>query len=384
MNIHRFTAINNQKALSLIHDAFGPDALIYSTRSVENGVEVLAGPPHAIEPVVTQTNADSTLVEKLHTQIQAMNEAINKLSLQVKQRVDDEIYAQDDEYNLKRNLLNYHLTRLGFRGKFAQGFVHTYLRSKKLAEAINQENIAMALLKYIKTNDIELIDEERICAFVGPTGVGKTTTIMKLVKKYLANNSASSLGLITTDYNDIACRNQLLNFSRLHKIDLEFANDESELALVLDAMRNKKLILIDTHGISQRDHNHVKNLLELLESQGDRIATYMILPCNVQEPILDEIARAFHAKNLKGCIFTKQDECISTAPALSISITHKMKISYVCFGQNIDQDIILANPDKILQQIISESIKQKKITESNLEKNIERITKKTVTDLRLG
>lgn len=387
MNVHRFTATNNQKALALIQDAFGPEALIYSTRSIENGVEILAGPPHSIEPVIVKPDTlsgDIALIEKLHAQINTLTENVNKLSAQVNQQMQDDMYYQDDELAIKRSLLTYHLTKLGFRGKFVQQFNHNYLRSKKFAAAINEENVAASLLKYIRTSDVELTDEPQIYAFVGPTGVGKTTTIMKLVKRYLAKADVKSLGLITTDYNDIAARNQLLNFSRLHKIDLEFANDESELAMVLAAMQHKKLILIDTHGISQRDHQTVNDLLTLLESQGDKIATYMILPCNVQEPILDEIARAFTTKTLKACILTKQDECISTAPALSVSISYKMKISYICNGQNIDKDIELAKADKILQQIISESLRQKRITEVNLSKNLERVHKHTTSDMRLG
>ncbi len=68
----------------------------------------------------------------------------------------------------------------------------------------------------------------------------------------------------------------------------------------------------------------------MIESQGEKISTYIVLPCNVQEAILDEIARAYSTKNLSGCILTKQDESISIAAAVSTSINFKMKIAYVC------------------------------------------------------
>jgi flagellar biosynthesis protein FlhF len=263
---------------------------------------------------------------------------------------------------------------LGFRGKFCQKFVNHYLKSGDLIDHINDENIKSALVKYIEFSEAEFIDERNICALIGPTGVGKTTTIAKLAKRYISRYGEKSLGFITTDYSDLVGKNQLVYYSKLLNVDLEYVNDPKDLEMILGYMKKKKLILIDTHGVSQRDNSNLQPLLELLESQGDKISSYITLPCNVQEPILDEIARAFSSTTLSGCILTKQDESISMAPVLSVSMNYKLNIAYICNGQDINTDIECANPDKILHHIINESTDMKNFTEENLFKNIKRLT----------
>jgi flagellar biosynthesis GTPase FlhF len=138
-------------------------------------------------------------------------------------------------------------------------------------------------------------------------------------------------------------------------------------------MKNKNLTLIDTYGIGQRDTLRIEKLLDMLERQENTISSYLVLPCNVQEPILNEIAHAFNTPSLQGYILTKQDESINIAAALSISIMHAMAIAYICNGQNTSNDIQKANSDTILQ-FITNNNRYNKITLDNRLKNSNRIT----------
>ncbi len=134
-----------------------------------------------------------------------------------------------------------------------------------------------------------------------------------------------------------------------------------ELSQVLNQMRDKKLILIDTHGIGQRNADQIAKLLDLLESQGSRVQICLAMPANVQEAVLDEIARAYSSPNLHSCILTKQDECISLASALGVCLNYKMRISYICDGQDINTDLHVADARQLMHQIISEAANLKKI-----------------------
>lgn len=401
MKLKRFVAENNQKAMAKITAALGADALIYSTKRTDHGVEILAGLPlheetmndipvempfeKVLDPQpqkqaqAVQLQPSSDLFGSLAKQLKNMEENITQLAKQINNRLLDGLQVNDDESGVKRNFIYYHLSRLGFRGRFCQLFTSNYLRFRKHYEHVDHASIENALLKYIKTDKIEFIDERNVCALIGPTGVGKTTTIAKLAKRYVAKYGADSIGIITTDYHDVAEKNRLFYNTALLGVDLEYVNSEEELKSALNNMRNKNLVLIDTHGISQRDMANVNQLISLLESQSDKISAYLTLPCNIQEPILDEIARAFSTPLLAGCIFTKQDECISMAPALSISINYKMKIAYVCNGQDLQKDISTITPDEMLHQITQGCAEQKKLTEENLLVQTERLNSRAAS-----
>jgi flagellar biosynthesis protein FlhF len=373
MKLHRFIADNIQKAMNKIQESLGSDALIYSTRTVNEGVEILASSSNVDVQHSDHEDDKQGAIEVLNSKLQTIDGNLQRLSQYISARSVYDFHLIDDEKSIKKNLLYYHLNKLGFRGRFCNKFVSQYLKSEKLADHINEDNIKKSLVNYIKFTESEFINERNICALIGPTGVGKTTTIAKLAKRYISRYGESSLGFITTDYSDLVGKNQLVYYSKLFNVDLEYVNDIQDLDMVLGYMKKKKMILIDTHGVSQRDCTNVSLLLDLLESQGDKISSYVTLPCNVQEPILDEIARAFSSTTLRGCILTKQDESISLAPVLSVSMNYKLKIAYICNGQDVNNDIECVNPDKILHHIMNESTDMKHFTEENLFKNISRV-----------
>jgi len=396
MKLRIFKASTNQKAMAMVLEAFGEDALIYNTRSITDGVEILAGPSedeqesvlvngnhlasmntkNDSEPQVAINEAQNVTVESLDAmkqQINALTQTVDSLSRQIHTRYLDMFHMSDDEKTIKRNYLYYYLNKLGFRGNFCHQFANQYLNARKVHEDIDDTKIQSALLRSIKTGEFDLGDEKITCALVGPTGVGKTTTIAKLANRYIASNGPAGLGLITTDFNDITGKNRLLNYSWLINVPVEYVETAQELSQVLNQMRDKKLILIDTHGVGQRNADQIATLLDLLESQGSRVQICLAMPANVQEAVLDEIARAYSSPNLHSCILTKQDECISIASALGVCLNYKMRISYICDGQDINTDLHAADARQLMHQIISEAANLKKMTEENLFKSTERV-----------
>ena len=378
MKLHRFTAVNNHQAMKKIHDTLGPDALIYSTRSIEHGVEIVAGLPGSEQeagdhttfigeipnahmhtqaaPFLMQAN-DRELIEKLSAQVKLLDENIKSLTRNMQHNLHDMPPQNTPDQTIKKNTVLSHLHKMGFSNPtFCQQFISQYLRTRKSLEKINDISIGNALLKHISMHAMEFIDDKMICALIGPTGSGKTTTIAKLAKRYISRYGRDSIGLIAADYDDVLTKHQLLHYSELFGVDFEYANNKNELAVAIDNMKQKNLILIDTYGVGQRNENTLNALLELVESQGNKISTYLTIPCNLQETVLDQVVKAFKTRNLNGCILTKQDECITLAQALSVSMQHKISIAYLCDGQDIQKHIELANPQKILQGILPQKI----------------------------
>ena len=384
MKLHKFSAKNMTLAMADIFEELGPEAMIYHTRNFPGGVEVVAGlqaEKQLVEPAIHAPAAiDMSVMDRLATQLQNIDAQMKQLALQVHQSgSQDRDFSASPQEKYKQNMLAYHLDRMHVVGKFADILAQEFLAKDFQPEHFEARHLEAAMIKHIKTESKEFIENKNIIALIGPTGIGKTTTIAKLAKRYISRYGAKSLGLITADYNDIAKKNHLSYYSQLLDVDLEYANDEIELDSALKMFQDKRLILIDTYGSSQRDNANMANLLNFIESQGDRISTYLTLPCNVQESILDEISRAFQTVNLKGCILTKQDESISIAPAVSMSVSYRMPIAYVCTGQNINTDIEKAEPHRILTQIMTESVLRKQSAEQHLFRNMNRIQ-----EFRLG
>lgn len=305
MKLHVFKASSNQEAIAMIQEKFGPDALIYNTRSVYNGVEMLAGPPvdenmpghehdHAQSAQAqdaTEVRAESGSSQLAHPevsdnidamkkQLHILSETVIGLSRQINTRYLDMFHMADDDKTIKRNYIFYYMNKLGFRGNFCHQFANQYLNTRKPHEDISEKKIESALLRSIKTGELDLGDEKVICALVGPTGVGKTTTIAKLANQYISKYGPEGLGLITTDFNDISGKNRLLNYSWLFNVSVEFVSTTDEMEKTLEQMHNKKCILIDTHGVSQRDNEKIAKLLELIESQEKQ---YRFVSCSREQ-----------------------------------------------------------------------------------------------------
>jgi flagellar biosynthesis protein FlhF len=375
MKLQRFTAASNYKAIMLIQQTLGPDALIYATRRTAQGIEMLAGLPHSDDStILNQTRADSGASDTSETQRIAIDESqvgILELLTQKLQLIDESVKSLTKQINtkslpqaniatasekMKRNLIHYHLDKIGFSADFAENFSDQFVRSRKANDPIDERSITFALQKMLKIDESECIEGSHICALLGPTGVGKTTTIAKIAKRYIKKYGNHSLGFITTDYLDVTAKNHLAHYANLFQVDLEYANNASELTAALDIMQNKKLILIDTYGVSQRDDKHVHSIVDLIESQNTKISTFLTLPCNVQESVLNEIVAAFKTKTLRGCILTKQDESVSINAAIAVCLTNKLKISYLCDGQDINQHIQIPSIGKLMSYILKQPL----------------------------
>lgn len=372
MRLYRFVGSNTQDAIDKVQDAFGLDAMIVSTNNFPGGVEILACPPGAEESTQDATEPPASVVE--------LNIPQSDDSTVAKPKPSDfapHFLSFDDDYS-NQNLIFYYLNKLGFRNRYFHQMIHHYIFSIMQNTNINEAAINQAILHFIPIDEMEMIYQSKVCALLGPTGIGKTTTIIKIALRYISKYGSEPLGLIMTDHHVASARNQLSYYSNLFNIDLEYANSTTELNLALDALKSKKLILIDTYGISQKDQNNVNKLLERFEAQTESISSYVVLPCNVQEQILEKIAEVFASFQLKGCILTKQDESTSIAHALSISIKHKLNIAYICNGQDINHDIEKGNKNKILKQLILDSEDKQKVTENNnwiMKPNIENFLK---------
>ncbi len=179
----------------------------------------------------------------------------------------------------------------------------------------------------------------RIIALIGPTGVGKTTTLAKIAAQLAMQGK--KVGLITIDTYRIAAVEQLRTYAQILGLPLEVALTPGDLPKALNALANRDVILIDTAGRSQRDG---KKLEELAGFVGDAaIENYLVLSAGADAASLDEAVRNFGCVNIAGLIFTKLDE--STKPGVVVAQNYKtgIPVVYCTTGQRVPEDIEVAS-----------------------------------------
>lgn len=197
----------------------------------------------------------------------------------------------------------------------------------------------------------DIVDQGGIFAFVGPTGVGKTTTIGKLAARYVLQHGADKVALITTDTYRIAAHDQLRSLARILRVPVRVVNESQSLDSLLKSLRHCSLILIDTAGFRHGDPQ-LKAQLESLAALR-QIKTYLVMSSNSQAQMLKASVHAYGVANLQGCVLTKLDETASLGEALGVVMQSGLKVAYTTDGQDIPKHIDVAKAHQLVAKAVS-------------------------------
>lgn len=193
------------------------------------------------------------------------------------------------------------------------------------------------LQRNLNTADTEraIEDQGGVFALIGSTGVGKTTSTAKLAATFAAKHGAQNLGLITLDAYRVGAHEQLRAYGRILGVPVHMAHDRAALEDLLELLSGKKLILIDTAGMAQRD-GRTKDLLEMLSHPA--IKKLLVINASAQGDAIEDVMHAYHAQQCSGVILSKLDEAVKLGPALDALIRHKLKVLGVANGQRVPED----------------------------------------------
>ncbi len=226
--------------------------------------------------------------------------------------------------------------------------------SKQLSEIIGQAtSIDSAWLKALKilTQNIEcypndLLNKGGVIALVGATGVGKTTTIAKIASRFALTHGRDEIALITTDTHRIGGQKQLSTFAQILGIPVHLASSTQDLDEQVRRLSDRRLILIDTAGFSQRDKRLKLQLATLKISR--KLIRLLVVPAQNQAGVYDELMQAFGSSAPDACVFTKLDETVNLGGALSMLLRYQTPLIWVCDGQRIPEDLHPANAAKLV------------------------------------
>jgi flagellar biosynthesis protein FlhF len=198
-------------------------------------------------------------------------------------------------------------------------------------------------------NEPALEDCGGIYALIGSTGVGKTTSTAKIAAAFAAKHGATNLGLVTLDAYRVAAHEQLRAYGRILGVPVHTAHDRATLEDLLDLLSAKKMVLIDTAGIGQRDAR-TRELLDMLGRSA--INKLLVINAAAQGETIEDVLLAYRASQCAGVVLSKLDEAMKLGPALDALIRHRLKIVGVANGQRVPEDWHRLSAASLLQRAL--------------------------------
>ncbi|MEA2049942.1 MAG: flagellar biosynthesis protein FlhF [Campylobacterota bacterium] len=200
--------------------------------------------------------------------------------------------------------------------------------------------------------------QRKIMMFVGPTGVGKTTTIAKLAARYAYKMGTNyKVGIVTLDSFRVGAVEQLKAYTNIMRLPLEIVKKPEELNEAIARLEDCHYILIDTAGGSQYDVDKIELINQYQQHLSEiPIEKMLVLPSNVKTSDLQEIYNNYSTLHIDNLIFTKLDETISYGNLISFAHKTKKSICYLSVGQNVPDDLIEANSNYLIDCFMNKQI----------------------------
>ena len=197
--------------------------------------------------------------------------------------------------------------------------------------------------------------QKKIMMFVGPTGVGKTTTLAKLAARYAyLKNKRYQVGIITLDTYRIGAVEQLMQYAKMMRIGIEAVVDPPEFLTALQALRHKDYILIDTVGSSQYDKEKIDKIRSFLMVNNDigiDVSLVLSAPTKLEE--MRSIYQNFSLLGIDTLIFTKLDETLGFGNIFSLVYETEKPVSYLSIGQEVPDDLMCADSDYLVECMLN-------------------------------
>jgi flagellar biosynthesis protein FlhF len=364
MNIKKFIAKNSQEAMQMVKKDMGTEAVILKTRTINSGsgynkrsqrmIEVTAAVDYRA-PIVTTSGQGSYQsptgigLERLEKDIREIKETL--LCSDAGTSLKPEFIFNQE---IKNRYINY--KTFGLKSEIITELMKEYNQDDQSGINESQPHLLQdSLLKVLSKIRINGNNANRkngkIYSFIGPTGVGKTTTLAKLAAMN-ALQQGKKAALITIDTFRIAAVAQLQTYARIMGIPLEVAVDRKDLRNALKKHEDSDAIFIDTAGRSPKSDKDISDLLDLLKVP-EEIHSYLVLSATTRYKNLLDIDKRFGALPFKSYIFTKLDEIDDPSTMVNFLISRQKPVSYFTTGQQVPEDIENASKKKLATLILT-------------------------------
>jgi len=377
MQIKRYEVSSITEALAKIKEDLGPNAIILSAKKINGlsgqALEVMAARDEKNPPLEKNSSDFSSsgskrliggqedILRHFNTEITKLREDLlagrRELSLgrelaELKETMEkffDVLGARKGKASQDVSTrIYYRLLANGFSRASACGIMET-VAEKITAQAQLDEEKAMRIVEEHIVNSLpateEVRDEKRIKAFIGATGVGKTTTLAKLAARY-AIMKKMKVGLITTDTYRLAATEQLKTYAKIMGLKMEVASSETTFQKALQMFADKDVILVDTPGRSRADDGDAVTR-GILRPRND-LETHLLLSATASPDHLQDSIVHYATYNYDRLILTKIDESRRFGSLYDVVDRARKPVSFFTCGQNVPQDIEEVTPRKMV------------------------------------
>ena len=392
MKIVRHTAPDMRQALRLVREQLGEDAVILSSRRTPQGVEVTAAvdfderspegraaaaaaaaaPPMPPAPAaaVAPVAAAAPVVAVASA---AVAPALPPPELEPLLRPQEDLPAETmgRELQTLRRMLETQLAQLAWSERTRRAPVHTELLREMTEIGIAQDladhivgqldarvdltqgrRFALAgLSQYLLVTGDRWLENGGRVAFVGATGVGKTTMLAKLAVRWILRHGPGDLALVASDSVRIGAQDQMRALGQLLGVPVHVPERFEALPDLLKRLERHRLVLIDTPGSSLRDAQLAPRLA-VLANGASQLETALVLAASTQAGALEEAVQRFRPANPASCLLTKLDEAASLGGALSVLIRARLPLSYTSDGQRVPEDLRPARSLELVSQAV--------------------------------
>jgi flagellar biosynthesis protein FlhF len=389
MGPQKFIAPNTTEALKLVRQQVGGDAMVLSTRDTPQGVEIVAISPDDLQKLSQQQSApqaqnplrelppEPTAGAWEAPDPQAHPDDAPLPSAQPAAPATDlpkqsapEVQQLLAEFSQVKQLLQTHLSakawqdiqthskakaealrvmlNSGFSSQLCDELMQLVQESPEAPPVMDQ--LQVLLESRVQTLDpMSVFDPGGIFAFIGPTGVGKTTAIAKIAARCVLRYGREQLALLTTDTFRIGAQEQLKVYAKIIGVPVISLRDSEDLAAKLSTMGDRRVILMDTAGVSQRDIQMLEQS-QLLQEGAPALKRILVMSSTTdlrtQEDVIlmhRQAAKSNEANALMAAIITKTDEAAQIGPVLDCLVRHQLPLIFLANGQRVPEDLSQAN-----------------------------------------
>ena len=359
MRIRRFIAKNSREALRKVREEMGSGAVILGSRTLASDEAAATKPLLEVTAAVAvdskQEKADgyphgSTREEMIPEPWERLEEGLQELkeilwSAEARSTLGVKILYSSDLHHL------YAASKeLGIHSSIIRPMLKEYRADRRPKTCDSKRSwlkqALIQLLDRVEIGPLPLANgDKRIWSFIGPTGVGKTTTMAKLAAQ-IGLHQGRSVALITVDKYRIGAMGQMRSYAQIMGLPLETASNAEELGRAIQTHSDKQVLLIDTAGRSPAQPDDLAELAGIFRVEWP-IQHLLVLSATTQYQDLVAAAVAFQSLTYESYIFTKLDETSDGAAMVNFLLSRPRPLSFFATGQRVPEDIEAANKKRL-------------------------------------
>lgn len=350
MIVRTYVVDNMKEALIRAKYELGKDAVIVNQREIKVGKWYNPFKKTKLEVTVVKEDEDLEVsASKLEKEVKRERSLTEELFGDNPDRVLERSDSEELIDVFEENIIKTNRIFTGLEKEAMEKLVGYYrLNSIDSKEELEDEEIINFLNHIYKDNCFDKkLPLARINKFVGPTGVGKTTTIAKIAAhEHIMNQK--KVGLITMDTYRIGAVEQLKTYGNILGIQCEVVMEPAEMIEKIELLDDCDLILIDTLGTSQNNKEKLEDIDEYFQEIDEDINTYLTISMSTDSDIMLSILDKYKKLNYQGVILTKLDELISLKNLWKFIENNSQPVEYFCYGQDVPDDIKEASLKNII------------------------------------